>query len=131
MHLHTISVNYFLHYKDEFQSKHRLPWPCLVKDKYSDEREVPFAKVHLLSKSALALRLSTTQKRGCYSCLLTHCAINSRIEQWLFFLNPTLYTLDSRKNNLSSKMPESKITSLFLNTENVRGPYKLKVVLSI
>lgn len=69
---------------------------------------------------------------GAYS--LTICAINSHRTMDFFKLN-TLYSILQKKkkilNILSSKTPESNITSLFLNTENVKGPYKLRVVLSI
>lgn len=62
----------FLFYKDEFQSKCQLVQSYLVKDKYSDELEVPF-KVHLLTRSIPTLPTAATKKMAITHVYFIHC----------------------------------------------------------
>lgn len=81
-------------YIRKIQSKQRQAQPYLVKDKYLDKLEVPSAKVHLLTKSALALILRVIQESGHHSRSLTHSLSYQESHTTVdFFLKPnTLYS---------------------------------------
>lgn len=115
--------DYFSYYESEFQSKCRLAqW----KTHPQMNLEVPSLKCTCWPDTLWPC---------CWACGRDSCSFTPSLRgrhtrrrslKTKYFIQWT--TEKKFPNILSSKTPKNNITSLFLNTENVKGPYKWRVL---